>query len=236
MIDIFYKTYDKDFKWIYYSIESLKKFVTGYKKVVIVMPKKDYDLFDNSILNDLNHEIFLVDEYGNGYLYQQWIKMSAYKYCQSDNILFVDSDCIFDKKINLIDLLKDKIEVLYTDYSKVGDAICWKEPTSKFIGKEVNYEFMRRNFLIFKRDTLIKIHNEYPDLENYIMETDPRFGFSEYNAIGAWIFFNDKENYKFINTDDIKESNSIGRQFWSYSQLNDEDIENIKKILNNEDN
>jgi len=29
MIDIFYKTYSKDFKWLYYSLMSIRKFVTG---------------------------------------------------------------------------------------------------------------------------------------------------------------------------------------------------------------
>ena len=233
MIDIFYKSYRKDFKWLYYSIKSIRKFVTNYNQIIIVIPKEDKDILDYSILEGLKYKVFTVDEYGNGYLYQQWIKMSAYKYCDSEYILFCDSDCIFDKKIDLSDYVNKKPEILYTDYSKVGDAICWKEPTEKFIGKSIEYEFMRRNFLIYLKNTLVDIHKTYPNLESIIVDSE---AFSEFNAIGAWIYFNESDKYQLINTDFAENLSSFGKQFWSWSDLNDDDLEQIKTILNKDEN
>jgi len=228
MIDIFYKTYERDFKWIYHSIASIRKHATGYRRIVIVLPSAELDLFDRSSLAGLDFEIFPVDEYGSGYLYQQWIKMSACDYTDADIILYVDSDCIFDKPVDLRDAVGGKIELYYTDYSKVGDAICWKAPTERFIGREVRHEFMRRNFLAYRRDTLLAIRQAYPDLESMIMGSD---AFSEYNAIGAWIYFNDSDRYLLVDTESIESPTSIGRQFWSHSGLDSSDMEEIRRIL-----
>ena len=44
MIDIFYKSYAKDFEWLYYSLRSIKKYLTGYNKIIIVIPEQDRNL------------------------------------------------------------------------------------------------------------------------------------------------------------------------------------------------
>lgn len=97
MIDIFYKSYAKDFEWLYYSLKSIKKYLTGYNKIVIVIPEQDKDLLQHALIDDLDCEVNLVDEYGNGYIYQQFIKMTAHKYCASKFILYSDSDLVFNK-------------------------------------------------------------------------------------------------------------------------------------------
>jgi hypothetical protein len=230
MIDIFYKSYSNDFEWLYYSLKSVKKYLTGYNKIVIVVPEKDKQLLDYQIINDLNCDVHFVNEYGNGYIYQQFIKMTAHKYCESKFILYSDSDLVFNTPIDLQNYIQDdRPEVLYTDYSKVGDAICWKEVTEKFIGKELQYEFMRRLPLIYHRSTIVNI-NEIYDIEDTIMN---RFSdrFSEFNAIGAWIFYNDSNKYKLTNTDDWSYIPPIGRQFWSWGGLTDDVKKEIDLIL-----
>lgn len=176
--------------------------------------------------------MYFVNEYGNGYIYQQFIKMTAHKYCQSKFILFTDSDFIFDKYINIQNFIKDETpQILYSDYSKVGIAICWKEVTERFIGREIKYEFMRRLPLIYHRDTIVKINENY-DIEDTIMN---KFSdrFSEFNSIGAWIYYNDYDRYKLINTDDDLSHAypDIGKQFWSYGGLTDDIKNEIEGIL-----
>jgi len=92
--DIFYKSYKRDFKLLKYSLLSLKKNVTGYNNIVILIPINDAAYFDNYELPPRT-VVHYVPEYGNGYMFQQWCKISAYKYCKSEFILFADSDCIF---------------------------------------------------------------------------------------------------------------------------------------------
>ena len=217
MIDIFYKSYSKDFKWLYYSLDSVKKFISGYRKIHIVIPSKEQNLFDRSKLADLNYELHLVDEVGDGYLYQQFIKLTAFEYSDADFIYFVDSDCVFYKTTNLEDLLEDnKPEILYTDYKDVGDAICWKQPTEKYLGVKVQYEFMRRLPFFYRRDTLIRVAQLNKHLQQYILSQDQ---FSEFNVLGQYQFLNEKDNYRFVNTQENNHSKPIvDQQHFSFDE------------------
>ena len=213
-IDIFYKSYSKDFGLLHFSLESLKRNVTGYNNVVVLIPEKEKELFDTSNLPERTL-VYYVKEYGQGYLYQQVCKLQAYNYCFAEFIMFSDSDVIFDHKIDLQDFVTDgKPEILYTDYGKVGDAICWKKPTTDMIGEEMIFEFMRRFPLIYYRSTLENIAKWKPDLENIIM-TSSRF--SEFNLIGAYSFKFEPHNYTLINTDNWTYTEPAVSQVWSHS-------------------
>lgn len=247
--DIFYKSYAKDFRLLKYSLRSLAMHITGYNNIIILIPEKDKHLLDISDLPKRT-KIFIVGEYGSGYLYQQVCKIQAHKYSDANFIMFSDSDCIFDHPVNLQDLIKtEKPEILYTDYSKVGDAICWKKPTEDFIKEPVNWEFMRRNCMIYNRETLVQIEKYEPNLEHIIMTSNL---FSEYNAMGAFAFKYHFNNYTFINTDSIGIDPSIQNvmplaiQLWSYADKNDKSEyhqteykkiqEAIKRVFNEEYN
>ena len=218
MIDIFYKTYKQDFEWIKYSLKSLKKHVKGYNKIIIIVPKEDEYLF-NTTPFDLPENVFVkgVSEYGTGYLYQQWCKISAHTYSDADYIMFADSDCIFDHDIDLNDFIKEgNPEILYTDYLKVGDAICWKQVTEDFIKEPQQFEFMRRNCLIYHRRTLENVCNYEKNLEYIIMNSER---FSEFNAIGAYAFKYEKEKYNFVNTDNWQYTQPKAKQYHSYTEI-----------------
>jgi hypothetical protein len=218
-VDIFYKTYKADFNWLSHSLRSLSKHVTGYNEIHIIIPEAEKNLFHSTILNFPERTIFhYVKEYGTGYLFQQWCKISGHKYCRADFILFSDSDLIFDHDINLQSFVEDgKPEILYTSYDKVGDAICWKEPTEAFIKDPQEYEFMRRNALIYHRSTLEAIEQYEPNLEYIIMNSER---FSEYNAIGAYAWKFEKDKYNFVNTDNWEYVRPKAVQYHSYTEFN----------------
>jgi len=214
-IDIFYKSYHKDFKLLLYSLRSLTKNVSGYNTVVILIPENEKNLFDTRILPERT-VIHYVPEYGNGYLLQQVYKIKAHNYCSADFILFTDSDCIFDHPINLQEVFKDnKPEILYTDYNKVGDAICWKKCTEDFMNDTVSWEYMRRNCLIYHSSTLAAINNLNKNLEYSIMQSGR---FSEFNAIGAFASKYERDKYSFVNTDNWTYTPALGIQLWSHFQ------------------
>lgn len=215
-IDIFYKSYHKDFVWLEHSLRSLTKFVTGYNSIVILIPESEKHLFDTRNLPERTL-IHYVKEYGSGYLFQQVCKIQGHKYSNADYILFSDSDLIFDHPINLQDFISDgKPEILYTSYDKVGDAICWKEPTEAFIKDSQEFEWMRRNALIYHRSTLEAIEKYEPNLEYIIMNSQR---FSEYNAIGAYAWKYEREKYNFVNTDMWEYVRPKAVQYHSYTEF-----------------
>lgn len=229
-ISIFIKTYKNDFAWLFYCLKSIKKYCTGYDKVIIIVPSQDAKEW-NAMKFDFpkRTEIFFVNEEGNGYLFQQYVKMSAWKYSDADYIKFFDSDCIFTEKVNLQDeIAGGKPTILYTDYNKVEDAICWKKPTEKFIGQEINYELMRRNGLVYHRSTLENAYKLHSDLKERILNSKQ---FSEFNAIGAYALTKEKSKYTFINTDTGKFKPTPFKQYWSWSGLTPEEKKELQSLL-----
>ena len=216
MITIFIKSYKKDFPYLKYAIQSINKNVSGLYDVLLLIDKGD-DLPDE-ILKHTNekYKIVYVEKYGNGYLHQQLCKLKAHKYTDAEFILYSDSDCIFDHPINVDDFIADgNPEILYTHYSKVGDAICWKQCTEEFVGQSLDYEFMRRNCLIFHRSTLENMETKYPSMTYSVMN---RGRFSEFNAIGAYCFLNEREKYNFVNTDEWQYVEPKATQLWSHAE------------------
>ena len=219
-IDIYIKSYSRDFGLLRYALMSLKKYVTGYNKLIICIPVDDYLEFHKLFREDNHIDCVVVTkvEYGDRYLYQQVCKMNAYKHSSADYIMFSDSDCIFNRTINLKDYIKGgKPEILYTDYNKVEGAIIWKEPTEKFLGEPVLWEGMRRNNLIYRRSTLANIAEQYPNLEKQIMSLER---FSEFNALFAWAFKYEQNKYRFVNTDNWEYVPPMAVQLWSHFDKN----------------
>lgn len=213
-IDIFIKSYNKDFVWLYHALRSITKNVTGYNKVILLIPEIDKHGFDTRVLPERT-EIYYVSDEGNGYLRQQYYKLTAYKYSFADYILFGDSDCFFDHPIDLQDFVQDeKPEILYTDWAKVGDAICWRKPTEKIMGDHVPYEFMRRNTCIYHTQTLINLSAWKPALETIVMASTH---FSEFNLIGAFAYKFERDKYNFVNTDNWTYVPPKAVQIWSHA-------------------
>lgn len=214
-VDIFIKSYKNDFWLLQLSLQTIKKNVTGYNTLVLLIPEDEKDLFDTRGMPERTL-IFYVHEYDRGgWYYQQFLKMSAYKYSFADYIMFSDSDCMFDHPIDLQEFVADgKPEILYTSWDKVGDAKAWKIPTENFMKDTVPYEFMRRNQLIYHRSTLVAISEYAPNLEHTIMNSEH---FSEFNCIGAWSYKNERHMYNFINTDDWQYVPPKAIQVWSHA-------------------
>lgn len=212
-IDIFIKSYFKDYWLLYFALKSIAKNVTGYNNIILLIPEKDKEIFDTRCLPDRTLIHYVPDE-GRGWLRQQWYKMSAHEYCDAEYIMFSDSDCLFTHPIDLQDFVKgDKPEILYTDWEKVQDAACWKEPTEKFLKDEAPYEMMRRNCQIHHRQTLLDISEYAPNLEYQIMSSHR---FSEFNAIANYAYKYCRDRYRFVNTDDWTYVPPLAEQVWSH--------------------
>lgn len=226
-VDIFIKSYRNDFWLLYIALKTIERNVTGYNNVVLLIPNADKDLFDTRELPPRTL-IHYVDDSGNGYLRQQVFKLQAHKYCDAEFVLFADSDCFWDHKIDLQEFVADgKPEILYTDWSKVGDAICWKEPTEKVLGEEAPFEGMRRNCMIVYKKTLENISLWRPNIETTVMNMK---AFSEFNLISNYAYKFEKQNYSFVNTDDWEYVPPKGIQVWSHSDKNGDDLHKTEYI------
>ena len=229
-IDLFIKSYRKDFKWLYYCLESIKKYAINYNEIIIVIPVKDQGAFKF----DLPERTFIhyLQEEGDGYLFQQYVKMMANVYCSGDLIMYVDSDCVFTKVTDISKLVvNNKPEILMTKWDKVGDAICWKPVVEAVFQKEITHEFMRRHGLTYHRDTLTNFQDWFKgDLKRYIISKENR-QFSEFNVLGAYAYMFENDKYSFVDTDDWEYVDCVVKQYWSYSGMTEKEKQELYNII-----
>lgn len=213
-IDIFIKSHKPDFWLLQLALQTITKNVSGYNNLILLIPEEDRHEFETRNLPERTLIHYVQDKFP-GWLGQQVFKLQAYKNSFADYIMFSDSDCLFDHPINLQDfIIDDKPEILYTSWDKVGDAIAWRKPTETIMGDSAPFEFMRRNQLIYHRETLVKINQWHQNLEQFIMSSEK---FSEFNLIGSWSYKNERDKYTWINTDDWTYVEPKAIQVWSHA-------------------
>jgi len=213
-VDLFIKSYSGDYWLLEIALQTIKKNLTGYQNIVLLIPEKDRNVFDTRSMPDRTH-IFYVEDSGSGWLKQQVYKLKAHEYCNADYIAYSDSDAFVLKPFDLRDLIKDgKPEILHTDWNLVADAIVWKEPTESVLKDTVPFETMRRLGLCYHRSTLENLNKFEPNLETIIMNSTR---FSEFNLLGAYANKFEKEKYTWTDTANWQYVPPRFAQVWSHS-------------------
>lgn len=225
---IFIKSYRKDFEWLKYCLLSIRKHVTGFDDIVIVVPPGDVEECQKLAIDE---RVVGKEEYGCGYLFQQMLKMNAHSFTHCDYIHYVDSDCIFFTPMNPMDYFENGKPWMYkTPYGNLGGAEVWRECTRNAIGFDVEFEYMRRHGLVYHRDTLLHIQEKYPNINDYVMNQPARH-FSEFNFMGAFADHYEPDNYIWKNTETSLFIPEKLKQFWSYSGCTDKEKEEIIKLI-----
>lgn len=235
--DIFIRTYSGDIEWLKYCLQSIQKFVTGIRDVIIVIPESQKNELIR--LNLTKEKVFYCDNYQNDYIGQQISKMQAFKWSDADLIVYTDSDCIFTKSFSPDKLLIDgKPLILKTHYSKVGDAICWKAPTEKALNTKIEYEFMRRHPNCYFRKDIKEAYDYLSVTKNMIAEKYliAQKSFSEFNYLGVYMNLFHPDKYHILDTEiktdgDDNVRNEFIKQFHSWSGFNESVYSEIKSIL-----
>ncbi len=228
-LSIFIRAYRNDARWLFYSLQSIKKFVQ-HDELVIACPKKDAEII-RPLLNDYPHKFIETREICEGYLAQQIDKLHAHEWCSNDLIMITDCDAIFTHPITINTfMVGDKPLLLRTRYSSMtGDVLNWQGITEKAIGFKSDWEYMRRLPFIYWRETLSQIKNAFPLLPLYIAKQKNR-SFSEFNFVGQFIEKWQSDKYEIVDTEDFLPP-SIVKQFWSYSGMTEQEENEIKEML-----
>ena len=230
--DIFIRSYKKDSEWLEYCIKSIEKYASGFNDIIITYPEGDDCCNHSSAKNFPIKEI-----HPDGYIDQQLTKLNANKYTGDDttHILFIDSDCcFFDKFTPETYCINESPYVCITHYDYLDTP--WKSITQDIMGIEIEYEFMRRQPLMYRKESLINLQNWFLytksiTLTDFMANVEGR-KVSEYNILGSYVYYiNGHDKYKWINTNlDIIPYNPI-RQFRSWDGINEKIREEINNYL-----
>jgi hypothetical protein len=243
-IDIFIRTYSKDYFLLKYSLISITKFIKGYRYIHICSREKDYNellkLIDSDPLIKNNNKIktHKTHDFPDNidYCGQQIIKMYADIFSDAEYICYTDSDTIYYNEINLEHEFIDnfnKINLFVDVWDNVGDANCWKK-CLKTLNLLTDYEFMRRLPIVIPSCILKEIRvliekKIKKDFINSCLEIYNNEGISEFNIMSSYmyLFYEKKCNIKLIT----EEKKLPILQLWSHSDKN-ELIYQINKVLN----
>ena len=228
IVDLIIRTYYKDIPWLEHSLRSIHKHVTGYRNIIIAIPN------DNLLKHLTIEKVVRVEDLADGYIGQQFTKLTAHQYTDADAIVFWDSDVIACEPIDVSEYFVDGKPIIYKTLFELTQTP-WQQPTEKAVGFDVEYEYMRRMPLTYLTSTLKETcdHIELVHgvtLKNYL-NSRPNRAFSEFNAIGAYADKFENERYTFIDTETVDMPKNKVRQFWSWGGITKEVIEEINTYL-----
>jgi hypothetical protein len=188
-ITIVYKTYNNDLHLIYYSLLSVKKFVSGIKEMIIYCHdaclKKLQKLVNNINLSNIEYRIIPVSYDYHGYLKQMVVKSICFKDVNTKYIVMLDSDNIINTKINFNDLIEPsgQIEWYYlNNIPKDYHAMLWKEAYETMTKTKQNVYYMANNFpFIFTKKSLNDAYNKFIEMHGIDYDTFCKNGCEKYN-------------------------------------------------------
>ena len=248
--DIFICTYHKDAVWLEYCLKSVQKYARGFRNTIVVYPARDADIL-RPVCDRFPFVVQkMVEETGDGHLFQNATKTSCDLYSDADFFLHMDSDCLFTEEASPEDYKTDgRCDIVYCPYTELqtshgGNPVPWQDITSRSIGIPVLVETMRQFPMMYPewlysetRKRIEEIHKT--TFFKYVMESlpdGPAFkGYSEFNSIGCvamYLFYN-HFNFYYSNSDERlrKLKPAKVKQFWSHTELDFHERRKLDRIV-----
>lgn len=226
-VDLFIRSYKKDFEWLSYCLKSCAKSAKGFRQIHIVVPHGDQHELNHLTLEKVN----ICPKYPEDYLGQQVTKLNADLYSDADFICHIDSDTVWLHDVSPKDFIhKGKAIIYYEPYDKIGECP-WQPIVREALGWKPEFEFMRRPPHTFPRwvykemrDFLQTTHKMPFDT---FVATRPLRQFSEYNTLGAYAWKHHRDKFEWR---DPKLDKDTVRQFWSWGGI-DGNRQELEKLL-----
>lgn len=233
--DIFTVTFWRDSAWLELLCYSVQRYASGFRSHVVLIPSRDESIC-RPIVERYGSTPVIVDEVGNGNLFQCAVKSHAYLYSDAETILYLDSDCWLTGPATPASFMQDKKPLLlFTPYSVINAGLKpdenftpWQQGTENAIGHPVKNEYMRRagqmHIASFLRDAMQRLETRHGKPSwNYIMECAPIWsshgaspGYSEFNYLGAVAHSIWPERYACLNTVSDEIPDTPVNQGWSH--------------------
>jgi len=234
-VDLFIRSYYKDFGWLRHCLRSIDKFCHGFGEVIVVIPRSSVERSRRAGIDDLVTTV-VCDDYRDDYLGQQVTKLMADTYSGSDFICHVDSDCVFRRDTTPHDLIAaGKPTCVITPYKLFPEQAAWRRLSEQFLRREIHHDFMRRQPLVFPRHLYGELRAfarsmHGVNLEDYVLSQPPR-GFSEYNALGGYAFYHRHDAITWMERTTWEPDEQFCRWFWSWGGISPEIEAEIESIL-----
>jgi hypothetical protein len=262
MYSIVYKTYKNDIEWLRYSLLSIDKFIVDINYEIIIYYHDECEEYLKNMLSTITlkneYRLIPVNYDINGYLKQMVVKCMCFKDIESDLIMIMDSDVIFNDYFSYKEMISnDKINWFFLERNNKNDNddqwLVWQDSVFGMTGNKMNNFYMYNGFpFLFKKDTLEKAYYKFIELNgldyndfcknkleiNNVKVDDKIAGFDGKFKVMAtifeefeylgWFSNNFTNDYNFIEGPNKL---NIRKQFWSHGGLTDDIKKEIEDIL-----
>lgn len=247
-----YVTFARDLEWMKYSLDSFKKYATGFAGIVIVVPTWDVEKFlplERYGTKDCPVLIKNFLEYpGKGFVHHLAMKCYADVFCpEATYILHMDPDCLWCSRVTPRDYFDNGLPVMVIEHY---DAVKtyhegrynWKKVTEEALKFDCPFETMCRHPSIYHSDTYRKLRDymektHITPFYDFVIKQKNSFpqGFGEFNTLGSFALKMQGDEYFFIdrgNKGAAGDPEPKVWQGWSYTGVHSEKNRNeIQKIL-----
>lgn len=238
-MSIFIVTHAKDFEWLSYCLLSVFRFGSGFKDVVVALPKTDEPGLTGVYSTLAKHFPVIrlkIAEFDQappplGHLHHNIIKCRADEYSDADYILHMDSDCIFTESVTPETFMSEGKPVLLVkswatiERDKTG-SICWREPANRALGFQTTHETMQRQPLVYHRGLYPAVRRHMEALhgipfDKYVLAQKNTYpcGFAEFNTLGSFAIRHLPDCYHIIDVGHLPHPHNPVRQYWSHGPL-----------------
>ena len=255
IIDIFIRTYKRDFPLLKCTLYSILKYVTSFRSIIITVRNKEYIELMNTlkieqffINNSDKFKIIPVPNFNDNmdYFGQQITKLYADVYTNAEYIMFVDSDCVFYDNFDIQKEMFDQDEKVillidkWENLPKMYDV--WKT-FLQVCDFKTEFEFMRRVPLIYP-SKIFKNLRDYISAKYKIKFTDaclqiynstniylPHKYFSEFNLLGAYSYIYEPNCFNFMKQNEAQHIPIKQVQHYDFDYNLNKQLQEMKKIL-----
>jgi hypothetical protein len=206
-IDVFIRSYYRDFRWLALAIRSMEQFVTGYRQLVVVVPEGSLARLDFVGSCSSKNVVFKsCADFANDYIGQQVTKLHADLYTEADFILHLDSDQIFvtacDLRERLFESGKLKMSVNWSGRRPTNDG--WRRCCDSFFGHAFTCDLaaplplaVPRHIYAALRDCCEEKHGK--SITNYALETTAD-RFCEMALLRGFAMLREAKKYEWVDT------------------------------------
>jgi hypothetical protein len=206
-IDLLIRSYYRDRRWLGILLRSIERYVTGFRRAVVVVPTTSVDRLDPAAFSGRPWtRLVTCPTFENDYLGQQVTKLYADCYSDAPVVLHLDSDQVFHSPCDLAECLFDagRLRISYnrSPTRPAGDG--WRRCAEDFFGSPIPCDLTSRMPLALRRDVYggLRAHcrsRHGVELSTYVLSS-PADRFSELALLRAFVLLNHASDYAWIDS------------------------------------
>lgn len=226
LVDLWTISHPADYSWLRWMFRSIDKYVTGFRKLVLVLEEQDDPPDELPSYVEVKRCRNYRGTGVSGYYGQSIEGLRAHTYTDADVILFCESDWVFSRPFNVLSdkhMSVDPPVIFWRPWESAGPAACWRDGTEAVLGSGTPGECGCDRFFAYPTAFIARCWEHLgPDAEGRLVEAiRKKKNVSQFNILGNYAMMHEPQTFRLHNViADGWPGNTPIRGFWSRDGAN----------------